>query len=96
MIDFTNFGQLISYQVKLLKHIEHNDPDRIKDYLCAGFSSVEPISIEDHPCGEIIKDAVDILVKNGWKVGFDNWKTIGRQLICISPKDEYYHSKFMY
>ena len=75
MVDFTNFGQVISYQAKLLKRMEHNDPDRIKDYLCAGFSSAEPTSIEDHPCGDIIKKAVDILVKNGWKIGFDDWKT---------------------
>lgn len=94
MVDFTNFGQVISYQAKLLKHMEHNDPDRIKDYLCAGFSSVEPTSIEDHPCGDIIKKAVDILVKNGWKIGFGDWKTIGRQLICISPEGKYYHSRF--
>ena len=94
MYDFSLVGNVLSFNVKMMKHIESDNLDRVKDYLCSAFDTFDPIEKQSHPCLEIIKEGVNLLVSNGWNVGVTEWKDIGRQLVIISPDDKYYHSAY--
>lgn len=93
-INFRNVGACLGFQMKLLKVICDEDEARVKDYLCAAFSGYNPIYKSTHPCDDAICKGISFLVSRGWKVGTAEWKTIGIQLVCISPKDEYFHSNY--
>lgn len=85
----------MSYQMKLLKHMERRDPSRVKDYLCAGFDTFDPTHIKNHPAIDIIRDAEKMMREEGWKVGGYDWGPgKGRQYTCVSPNGEWYRSHY--
>lgn len=96
MYNFSMLGNCMSFNTKVLKHIEQNNPERVKDYVCAAYDTFNPDHFKDHPCFEILKDANKYLRSKGWKVAMGNWKSIGNQIIIISPDGRYYHSKFQH
>ena len=93
-VNFNLMGTAMGFNVKLLKHINAGDAERIKDYLCAAFDGKDPLNFDTHPCSDMIRAGIDLIKSKGWKVYVGKWKTIGDQLIVVSPEGKYYHSKF--
>lgn len=97
---YCNWGvpaQAMSYQMKLIKHMNLNHEDKVKDYLVAGFDNFNPGDFLDHPCMSVIKDAANWLMSKGWKVGVYDWRgEKGLQFTCISPNNEWYRSHYKY
>ena len=94
MYNFSLLGNCMSFNMKVMKHMEQNNPERVKDYICAAYDSFNPDNFNQHPCAEILRDANKFLRSKGWKVGMGIWKNIGNQIIVISPNNDYYHSKY--
>ena len=95
MYDWNKFGNCISFQLKVNKHMTANNPERVKDYLCKAFENFDPGDCQHHPCSQIIGDAVKYLNKMGWQAGIIDWgNDIGAQFTCVSPRNEWYRSHF--
>lgn len=96
-INFNLLGESMSFNAKLLKHINAENPERVKDYLCAGFDSFNPKNIKCHPCLEMIRYAENFMRDKGWKCGLYNWgPEKGVQYTCVSPNDEWYRSHYQH
>ena len=95
MYDFSMLGNCVSFIAKVQKHVNDKNCERLKDYICAAYDAHNPEIYKEHPCFDIIDKAIkDILRPNGWKVKVGTWKSIGKQIIIISPAEEYFHSKY--
>lgn len=96
-INFGGVGNALSFSMKLQKHINLGDCDRIKDYLTKAFDTVNPTQPEKHPCKDVINEGICFLNKHGWKVLFYDWgNSKGIQLTCISPDEKWYRSHYQH
>lgn len=92
--EFGNFGHSMGYKIKVIKHMNARNCDRVKDYICAGYDTFNPNCPKEHPCWDVIEDGINLLLAEGWKVGTGEWKNIGKQVIIESPDGGYYHSRY--
>lgn len=96
VLQFNSFGTAMGFQMKVMKHMESNNPEKVKDYMCAAYDTVNPETAANHPCIDIIREAKKFLENNGWKVGTMAWKDQGVQLVCISPDGSFYRSHYQH
>lgn len=94
--DFSAVGAVMSFNMKIAKHVGSGNCNRVKDYICSAYDTFNPSrgTYKNHPCFEMISKGVDFLKARGWKVAVAPWKEIGEQVIVMSPEGDYYHSKF--
>jgi len=71
-----------------------DEPDELKDFLCAVFDKYDPKDIEKHPAWDAIAEAIDWFRKKGWKVGTYDWGDKGLQFTCTSPSGQWYRSHY--
>lgn len=96
-LNFHQFGHVMGFEMKIKKHLESRNAERVKDYLCAAFNTWNPKNAENHPCIEFIREGQAFLKEEGWKVGLYNWgEEKGVQYTCVSPNDEWYRSHYEY
>lgn len=97
MYNFNLLGNAMSFNSKMIKHIQSNNPLRVKDYICAAFDTFNPsYDPSDHPCWDTISQGVKYLKSLGWKV-FPAKDIRGNiQIFLKAPTGEYYHSHYNY
>lgn len=96
-LDFNQLGVCTSFVVKMKRHLDSKNEERLKDYICAAYNTFNPFDMEKHPCYDtIIKPSIQFLREKGWIVYQDEWKKLWIQVIVISPTKRYYHSSFKY
>lgn len=90
------FDMVMGFDLKIRKHIENNNPDRVKDYLCKAYDTFNPSSktYKNHPCFEFISEGLEFLKRNGWITKISTWGGEGRQLTLVSPDGSYYCSHY--
>lgn len=93
-MNFNLFGQCMAFNLKLIKHREAGNCEKTKDYICAAFDTFNPVEYKNHPCWEQIHESIEFLKSQGWKVRYMDWKDQGKQIVCVSPNEIYYRSKY--
>ena len=95
--NFSSFGQIMTFNIKLNRHIAHGQVERCKDYFVAAFDNVDPTSKRSaHPAQEVLEEAAALLKSNGWTIRVADWKDRGKQMIVTSPSGDYYVSRFQH
>ena len=96
MYNFNNFMHVMGYNNKLLKYKNANNPERLKDYICAAYDVFPASEMRNHPCYEVMEDCIhECMNPAGWKVK----KTRHHgdfQICCISPNVDEYYSHYDY
>lgn len=94
-VNFNTIGNILGLQTKLLKHMANDDPERVKDYVCAAFDNWNPMDAGNHPCVKILTEAQTFLKEHGWQCGTSDWgEGKGLQVTCVSPEDNWYRSHY--
>lgn len=97
MTKLDTFGKLMGVTMKIAKHLQAGNLERLKDYVLHIYDDVHPhTKPEDVPITNL-PDAIGALRAAGWKVGPQQHPTWGLQVICISPDGMgRYHSKYVH
>jgi len=98
--NFKEFNDVILFNNKMIRAIQNKNLALIKEHICDAYDTVNPNAHFQHPCYEIITEAIDLLIANKWshnitqcidsKTGDD----IGVQVIITTPEGQYFHSRF--
>jgi len=94
LYNFHLFGNILSFNSKLMKHMGNRNCERLKDYICAAYNTFDPANHAAHPCYSVLKDAIKLIKGHGWRVAVCDYKDQGKQIVVISPNGDYYHSNF--
>lgn len=94
MINFNLAIERINYRRDLIKQVENGNEDRIKDFICAAFDTIDPIDPGQHPCWDEIGYAFNFLRSKAWKIYPAKDKNGVIQVYLESPKNEFFHSHY--
>lgn len=96
-LNFNKVGTCFSFNCKLKAHIEAENENRVKDYICEGYTYYNPSkNISYHPCFDMIKEGVQLLKNKGWRIYPAKSKEWGIQIYLESPEGKIYHSHYNY
>ena len=94
---FKTLGGMLSFKLRVAKHVRARNADRVKDYILKYFDYHSPKtgSLTAFLGGKESKEVVQVLKDGGYTLSFMEWKNDGIQLVCYhKATDSYYRSKF--
>ncbi len=94
---FATVGGLMSFRLKIQKHINSRNADKLRDYVCMFFDHHEPKngSLSSFLSKTVAKEIIEVLKAGGYTPTFMVWKNDGVQFVLYhKATDSYYRSKF--